>query len=743
MMRIRCLSLAMVLTSLLLSIAVFAEDEPVRYDGHRVARVTVTSVVDVELLRSLTDDIWSESLANGRIDVRVSPEQYLRLAQSGLKFEILIDDVQQLIEAERSGPALDTFDHYMSYNEVLEYLDTLVALRPDLAETVTIGQTIEGRDIVAIHITGPEGDDKPGILFHGCQHAREWITVPVIIYLADTLIRDYDEDPFVQHLVDDFEWWLIPVLNADGYVHTHDVDRMWRKNRRLNDGGCYGVDLNRNWGVGWGGNGSSGNPCSETYRGTAAFSEPETAAVRDWILAHPNIVAYTDLHSYSQVIFYPYSYTDLWPPQPDLADYQYLAEAMADIVYSVHGKSYTYGRGYDVVYQVSGASRDWVYGAAGVTAFGYELRDTGQYGFLLPPEQILPQCEEVVPALMFYADYMGTPEAVLSPAGGETWSVDQIQEIRWFAHGGTVTSIDLYYSTDGGSTFPHVIALGETHDGVYAWTIPDTPSTQCRVKIVAHYDDLSVGEAVSDADFTITDQGPQLVYDFPLDANPGWTTEGLWAYGQPTGGGGQYGNPDPTGGHTGPNVYGYNLFGDYENNLPERHLTAGPFDCSALSATTLSFWRWLGVETSTYDHAYVRVSNNGLNWSTIWENGGQVSDASWSRHEYDIAAIADGQSDVYVRWTMGTTDSSWQFCGWNIDDVQIWGIELPNYITGDMDCDGDVDFDDINPFVLALSGQAGYEAAYPDCEWEAADVDGDGTVDFDDINPFVALLAGG
>ena len=164
---------------------------------------------------------------------------------------------------------------------------------------------------------------------------------------------------------------------------------------------------------------------------------------------------------------------------------------------------------------------------------------------------------------------------------------------------------------------------------------------------------------------------PDVVYSFSMDTDPGWTTEGLWAWGQPTGGGGQYGNPDPTSGYTGSNVYGYNLNGDYENSLAETHLTSTALDCTGLSYVTLKFWRWLGVEQPVYDHAYVRVSNNGSTWTTIWENTAEVTDSSWTLQEFDISAVADNQATVYLRWTMGPTDSAWQYCGWNIDDVQI------------------------------------------------------------------------
>ncbi len=165
---------------------------------------------------------------------------------------------------------------------------------------------------------------------------------------------------------------------------------------------------------------------------------------------------------------------------------------------------------------------------------------------------------------------------------------------------------------------------------------------------------------------------PEIFYELTLDTNPGWTTEGLWAFGQPTGGGGAYGGPDPTAGYTGANVYGYNLAGDYENNLSETHLTSTAIDCSGKFDVHLKFWRWLGVETPTYDHAYVRISNNGTDWTTVWQNTGEVTDASWVQVNIDISSVADDQSAVYLRWTIGNTDSSWTYCGWNIDDIELW-----------------------------------------------------------------------
>lgn len=159
----------------------------------------------------------------------------------------------------------------------------------------------------------------------------------------------------------------------------------------------------------------------------------------------------------------------------------------------------------------------------------------------------------------------------------------------------------------------------------------------------------------------------------PLDVNPGWTVEGAWAFGVPTGQGGEYGSPDPTSGHTGTNVFGYNLNGDYANSMSTtNYLTTSVFDCSTAADVTLSFYGWLGVETSTYDHATVQVSGNGgSTWQTVWSNSATMEGGSWSLWTLDISATAAGSSTVKVRWGMGPTDSGWTYCGWNIDDIMV------------------------------------------------------------------------
>jgi len=180
---------------------------------------------------------------------------------------------------------------------------------------------------------------------------------------------------------------------------------------------------------------------------------------------------------------------------------------------------------------------------------------------------------------------------------------------------------------------------------------------------------------------------PVRQFSWPLNSDPGWTTTGDWALGEPLGLGGQSGGPDPSVGHTGAKIFGYNLAGDYKNNMTGVHLTTAPFDCRDSSETRLKFWRWLGVEHPDHDRASVLVSAGGGSWITVWENGSEIADDQWQVVDLDISGVADDKTAVQVRWTMGPTDNTNTYCGWNIDDVEIWGRQsMAPTIIDDLTC---------------------------------------------------------
>jgi hypothetical protein len=181
-----------------------------------------------------------------------------------------------------------------------------------------------------------------------------------------------------------------------------DSDRLWRKNRRNNGDGSYGVDLNRNYSYEWGGSGSSGNTYSETYRGPQPFSEPETKVIQNLASQH-DFIASVSYHNFSQLVLFPWGYTN--SPAADKALLEQLAVTMADSIFNVHGRTYIPQQS-SRLYIASGDAADWFYGVSGAPSYTIELRPrSSSPGFLLPESEIQATFEENLPAALFLVEW--------------------------------------------------------------------------------------------------------------------------------------------------------------------------------------------------------------------------------------------------------------------------------------------------------------------------------------------------
>nr|XP_033814696.1 carboxypeptidase A2-like isoform X2 [Geotrypetes seraphini] len=217
-------------------------------------------------------------------------------------------------------------------------------------------------------------------------------------HTLDELTADYGKDSAITSLLNNLDIFLLVVTNPDGYVFTHTNNRLWRKTRSKTAGSnCIGVDPNRNWNAGFGGPGASNNPCSESYHGPRAESEVEVKSVVNFIKGHGNIKAFISIHSYSQLLMFPYGYkcTNI----DDYSELDAVAKSAASALTSVYGTAYKVGPICTVIYQASGGSIDWSYDYGIKYSFAFELRDTGYHGFLLPANQIIPTAEETWLAL--------------------------------------------------------------------------------------------------------------------------------------------------------------------------------------------------------------------------------------------------------------------------------------------------------------------------------------------------------
>ncbi|XP_073687945.1 carboxypeptidase A1-like [Garra rufa] len=194
------------------------------------------------------------------------------------------------------------------------------------------------------------------------------------------------------------------VANPDGYAYSHSNDRMWRKTRKPNPGSsCVGVDPNRNWDISFGGSGASSNPCSQTYHGPSPHSEAEVKAIVDFVLSHGNLKTFVSIHSYSQMLLYPYGYNST--PAPDQAELHELAGKSIAALESLYNTAYTYGSVITTIYRADGITIDWTYAQGIKYSYTFELRDDGYYGFLLPANQIVPTAEETWLALMVIMEH--------------------------------------------------------------------------------------------------------------------------------------------------------------------------------------------------------------------------------------------------------------------------------------------------------------------------------------------------
>jgi hypothetical protein len=378
---------------------------------------------------------------SGTAYVVATAAEQRRLQDAGFAVATVEVDVEA---GRRRIAALPDLGLYHTGAEAEAELRDLAARFPDDCRLESIGRSLENREIWALKISDAPADNdatEPDVLVMGCHHAREFMSVEVPLHLARSLLEGAATNARLRRLVDERELWVVPIVNVDGHAFQAEFAASpewsppgWRKNRRANGDGSYGVDLNRNYSYQWGldDEGSSPDPSAETYRGTEPFSEPETRAIRALAERQRFVIAIT-YHSFGRLWLYPWGHTRE-ALTVDHAAFAALADSM------VRSNGYRPGNAFlGTIYLTNGECTDFLYGEmttrkpTQTLAFTPELNSAGEGGFWPPESLIRPTCEAMLPANLFALEVAIGARRPLTPPQPVLTAVQDAAEARRIA----------------------------------------------------------------------------------------------------------------------------------------------------------------------------------------------------------------------------------------------------------------------------------------------------------------------
>jgi carboxypeptidase T len=343
--------------------------------------------------RSLIGNIIHLDGMNGDTVFSMINDHDLQQVQAYIPFllsNITTIEINETSSTEEQYPEGD--EKFYTYEEMKQKFEDLEKNHPEFVRMISIGQSFEGRELYALHIS-EHGNKvkKPGILITGSHHAREHLSTDVPVRIAEKIIMASESDR-IKNLIRNRDIYFLPMVNPDGAMW--DIRgrnyKIWRKNMRsAGPNAAYGVDLNRNYSHGWGGPGSSDRASSDIYRGSNPFSEPETKAIKTFIEAHDNINVLLSFHSFSELILYPWGNTTApLPSERDRRTYEVMAEEMSK------WNNYRPMQASEL-YVASGDTCDWAWAEHRIFCFTFELSPQYQWG----PGGFYPGARAIDPAV--------------------------------------------------------------------------------------------------------------------------------------------------------------------------------------------------------------------------------------------------------------------------------------------------------------------------------------------------------
>ncbi|HVP07777.1 MAG TPA: M14 family metallopeptidase, partial [Candidatus Acidoferrum sp.] len=324
-----------------------------------ISQIKIHQMTKAQFLNMRTLGLDITEVKDGEFTVMAKPEDLQTLNQLQISYDVIHPDVAAFYESRNVAAA--PFGGFRTLAQIEAYLDSLTMLYPGLCSPkFSIGPTYEGRQMWVVRISNnPTVEQgKPSVFYNSLIHAREPEGAAMLLNFMQYLLSNYGVDTAITNLIDNRELYFLPVVNPDGYYYNQTTNPngggMWRKNRRPLGGTTYGIDLNRNFGFKWGIDeyGSSGILNSEVYRGSSAFSEPETQNMRNFIATH-NFSIVHNIHTYANLVLWPYGYDRVWSNKDDF--YQNLGDSMTQVNHYTPQVSW-------LLYPTNGDADDWAWG---------------------------------------------------------------------------------------------------------------------------------------------------------------------------------------------------------------------------------------------------------------------------------------------------------------------------------------------------------------------------------------------
>ena len=635
-----------------------------------------------------------------------SENEINQIREAGFQVEILIPDVQayyvnqntaskgetvtekNLGCAPNSGSTgftptvptnfnLGSMGGFYTYQEFIAEIDAMAAQYPNLItvkDTISNFLSIENRPIYWVRLSdNPNTDEaEPEVLYTSVHHAREPNSLSEVIFYMWYLLENYNTSEEIKYLVDNTEMYFVPMVNPDGYIYNQTTNPngggMWRKNRRLNSGGSYGVDLNRNYSYGWGTTGTSSTQSNETYRGTAPFSEPETQAIK-WFCENRDFQYAFNSHTYANDILHPIGTTTA----EFAADHNYF---QAFTHHMVQYNGYENKKSSDL-YPASGDSDDYMYKVDTVIkpkifAMTPEVSNTSG-GFWPASNQITGICQEMVfPNLVLSHlthRYLEVKDIDAGMIATSTGNFNHSAYRLGLENGPVIVSITPITGIQSvGSASTHNLALMDSENSGISYVL--NPGIQFGDEIKYVLNTEYVGWTKHD---TIVKTFGSITPQFIDEANIAVNWTGNWATTNST-----YVSPSSS--------FTDSPTGDYSNSTTSTFKFNNTIDLTHATEAMIRFYAKWEIEAD-FDYCQFQVSNdNGVSWigqcgnytvpgtsanGSVQPNGQPVYEGTENNWVLEEINLSDYIGDsIQVRFVL-KSDGGTRADGFYFDDFQV------------------------------------------------------------------------